>query len=569
MSDLLEDTPTKQLSWLLEQIHQCEMALPDFQRDFVWDPSATQELIISVANNYPAGSLLAIRNASDTNRYFAAREVQGAPTLNGHKPTYLILDGQQRLTSLYQAFYGTGEYQYFLNLRHLLNGMEIDDEDVIFHARSDAKRGWQLRAVQKYTTIQGQAGDLILPLRVLFGQKDGYFGWTDAVSEMITDSEARRTLKGQLRELRAKLIANIENYKFPVVLLSDRTPADAVCTIFETLNRTGVKLSVYDLLAARFWPEGVKLRDMWKKALEDAPIIEDYLIDPYYILQVIALLRTESAPSCKRKDVLHSTAEQVRETWDRAVDGLERALTILRDDCGVLVPQWLPYNTIVIPFAAILAKNPAQKGLHAGDIRIKLVRWFWCSVFGQTYENAPNSQSAKDLAEVTQWISTGIVPPNIANFSFEPLSLYEVTPKQRALYRGVIALILSHNPRDFLAAKPITRALISEKEVDDHHIFPDAYLQDNGIHEAKRRDCVLNRTLIDRATNQSLSRRSPADYFGEMRDQRGEAKFNELLESHLLPVGSDSPILANDFDAFLRHRCELIGEAIKEVTQNA
>ncbi len=114
MSDLLEDTPTKQLSWLLGQIHEREMTLPDFQRDFVWDPAATQELIISVANNYPAGSLLAIRNASDTHSYFAAREFQGAPLLNGQKPTYLILDGQQRLTSLYQAFYGTGEYQYFL-----------------------------------------------------------------------------------------------------------------------------------------------------------------------------------------------------------------------------------------------------------------------------------------------------------------------------------------------------------------------------------------------------------------------------------------------------------------------
>lgn len=77
MSDLLEDTPTKQLSWLLEQIYQCEMALPDFQRDFVWDPSATQELIISVANSYPAGSLLAIRNASDTHSYFAVREFRG------------------------------------------------------------------------------------------------------------------------------------------------------------------------------------------------------------------------------------------------------------------------------------------------------------------------------------------------------------------------------------------------------------------------------------------------------------------------------------------------------------
>lgn len=569
MSDLLEDTPTKQLSWLLGEIQQREIALPDFQRDFVWDPSATQELIISVANNYPAGSLLAIRNASGTQSYFAAREFQGAPLLHGHKSTYLILDGQQRLTSLYQAFYGTGEYHYFLSIKRLIRGMDIDDEDVVFHVRADAKRGWQYKALQKYATLEGQADDLILPLKVLFGQKDGYLGWADNIAEMQETQETRRTLKHQLNELRSKFITNIENYKFPVVLLSDRTPADAVCTIFETLNRTGVKLSVFDLLTARFWPEGVKLRDMWKKALEDKPIIQDYQIDPYYILQIIALLRTEGAPSCKRKDVLELTAQQVQQTWDQAVDGLVRALTILQEDCGVLVPQWLPYNTIVIPFAAIIARTPIHKGLKAGDIRLKLVCWFWCSVFGQAYENSPNSQTARDLADVTAWITTGIIPDTIATFSFDPMTLYEVTPKQRALYRGVIALILSKNPRDFHAGKPITRTLINDNNVDDHHVFPDAYLEAHGIKDSKNRDCVLNRTLIDRNTNQSISRRSPHDYFGEMRTRLGEIKFNELLTSHLLPTGTNSPITTNDFDTFLRQRCELIGAAIKEVTQNA
>jgi hypothetical protein len=224
--------------------------------------------------------LLAIRNANSTHSYFAAREFQGAPLLNGHRSTYLILDGQQRLTSLYQAFYGVGEYQYFLRLQNLIDGQEMDDDGVLFHVRADAKRGWQRKALQKYANLDGQAEELILPLKTLLGQKDGYLGWIDNVAEMQDSQETRRTLRHQLTALRSKFITNIENYKFPVVLLSDRTPADAVCTIFETLNRTGVKLSVFDLLAARFWPEGVKLRDMWKKAQEDAPIIQDYLIDP-------------------------------------------------------------------------------------------------------------------------------------------------------------------------------------------------------------------------------------------------------------------------------------------------
>lgn len=566
MSNLFEDTPTKELSWLLRQIQEREVALPDFQRDFVWEPSATQELIVSIANNYPAGSLLAIRN---THSYFAAREFEGAPTLDGRKPTYLILDGQQRLTSLYQAFFGKGEYRYFMNVGKLIKGMDVDDEDVLFHVRANAQRGWQAKVLKKYTTLDGQAEDLVMPLSILFGDRDGYFGWRDAVAERVEDRDAQRALRQQLLDLRNKVISCVESYKFPVVLLSDQTPPDAVCTIFETLNRTGVKLSVFDLLAARFWAENVKLRDLWESAVGENSIIEEFGIDPYYLLQIIALLPAEGTPSCKRKDVLGLTAAHVAGVWSRAVAGLASALTVLRDDCGVLVPKWLPYNTIVIPFAALVAKHPLEKGLVAGEVRQKLVRWFWCSVFSQTYENAPNSQSSKDLTEVGKWLGGGSPPDMVQSFSFEPSSLYEVTPRQRALYRGVIALILSRHPRDFHAAKPITRALLDTGNVDDHHVFPDAFLRAQGVSEGKRRDCVLNRTLIDRATNQSLSSRNPKDYFREMRTRLGENTFDQLLDSHLLPAGEESPLLAADHPAFLEWRCKRIGQVIKEATGHA
>lgn len=98
MSKIFYPTSEK-LSYLLESIHNREVALPDFQRDFVWDPGATEELIESLCQNFPAGSLLRIKNGAGFQ--FAPREFQGAPALNGHAPSYLILDGQQRLTSLY------------------------------------------------------------------------------------------------------------------------------------------------------------------------------------------------------------------------------------------------------------------------------------------------------------------------------------------------------------------------------------------------------------------------------------------------------------------------------------
>src|SRR5207247_7570908 len=119
--------PTSEpLRFLLQMIHHREMALPDFQRDFVWDPFATDELIESVISNFPAGSLLRIKNGHQL--LFQPRAIEGAPALSkGTTPSYLILDGQQRLTSLYQAFYGVGEHRYYLDLVALEAGKDLED----------------------------------------------------------------------------------------------------------------------------------------------------------------------------------------------------------------------------------------------------------------------------------------------------------------------------------------------------------------------------------------------------------------------------------------------------------
>ncbi len=127
---LSEDTSPRELKELLDQTDTLETALWDFQRDFVWDAKATQELIVSIASNYPAGSILRIRSSRSL---FACREFQGAPGLDYHRPTCLVLDGQQRLASLYQAFDGAGERGYFLDISKLLDGQDF--EDCLFHLR--------------------------------------------------------------------------------------------------------------------------------------------------------------------------------------------------------------------------------------------------------------------------------------------------------------------------------------------------------------------------------------------------------------------------------------------------
>jgi hypothetical protein len=552
---LFEDTNPRALKELLGEIHSRMMVLPDFQRDFVWEPGATQQLIVSIANNYPAGSLLRVRDAK---RVFAAREFEGAPKLDGGKHTFLVLDGQQRLTSLYQAFYGVGEHRFYLDLNKLVDG--ADFEEAIFHVRTTTK--W----VKAHEDFELQAKELILPLSVLKGGAGGFLQWLLQATNPMPADERTRNLDA-LTKINEEWIKAIDDYHFPVVTLSDTTESDALCTIFETLNRTGVKLTVFELLTARFWPREIRLRRLWDKAREDYPIIESFEVEPYYVLQAIALA-SRAAPSCKRTDVLNLDAEVVGEWWDRVISALASGLAILRDDCKVMLPKWLPYQTMITPLAAVLAKSGVPKTPRAGAQREKLKRWFWCAVFGQAYESAPNSRSAKDVAEIVPWLSGGPPPETVTDLRFDPRALRDVTPRQRAIYRGTICLVLASGTgtRDFHTRAVITGNLMNEEGIDDHHVFPDAFLKKKkGVALARTRDCVLNRTLIDRTTNQIISNRAPSQYLMDIQKTPG-FPLDTVLESHCLPTSDESPLWRDDYDEFLTWRQRRLWEEIKEVT---
>lgn len=552
---IFEDTNPRALKELLADIQSRNMVLPDFQRDFVWDPGATQELIVSIANNYPAGSLLRVR---DKDRVFAAREFEGAPKLDGRVHTFLVLDGQQRLTSLYQAFYGEGDHRYYLNIRKLLDG--FDFEEAIFHLRTTTRR------VKELAEFEVQAKELILPLSVLKGGSGGFLEWLFEVTNPLPADE-RGKLLSDLKKLNDAWIKTIDDYHFPVVTLADTTTPDALCTIFETLNRTGVKLTVFELLTARFWKDGVRLRERWDTAREEHPIIADFDVDPYYLLQAIALA-SRQAPSCKKSDVLNLTVADFTEWWPKVVSGLATGLTILRDDCKAVLPKWVPYATMLVPLAAVLAKSGMPSTAASGANREKIKRWFWCSVFGQAYENAPNSQAAKDTVELLAWFEGGNPPDSVTTFRFDPNALRDVTPRQRAIYRGTICLIMSagSGARDFHTQSVITAQLINAEGIDDHHIFPADFLQKvKGIDVARHRDCVVNRTLIDRTTNQIISNRPPSDYLADIKATEGFS-LDAVLESHCLPTGDDSPFWTDDYEAFLAWRQERLWKEIKRVT---
>lgn len=160
-------------------------------------------------------------------------------------------------------------------------------------------------------------------------------------------------------------------------------------------------------------------------------------------------------------------------------------------------------------------------------------------------------------------------PENVRQFRFNPEQLRDVTPRQRSLYRATICLILASGdrPLDFHSRAVLNDQLLTTSGIDDHHIFPAKFLEDRGL-DTRQRDCVLNRCLIDSATNQRISCSAPSAYMAELRDEPG-FPMQAVLKSHLIPYGPDSGLWGDDYELFLQQRLELVAGAIGQACEGS
>lgn len=555
---IYESVNPVKISDLTKEIHDGVSVLPEFQRDFVWNPGATAGLISSVVNDFPAGSILRVKVKDE---FFATRHFAGAPTNKGPH-TYLVLDGQQRLTSLYQALYGVGGYRYFLDLDKAVTSEDwAEDEALKFVKVKKNSKALDNRV----RDIAIHAAERVMPLQVMFGREGGYWKWfIDAAATL--EGEEKSHFETLCQKLWAEKLKALEQYVFPVVTLNSDTSPSALCTIFETLNSTGVRLSVFELLTARFAVDKVNLKEMWDTEKELNPDLDLYGVDPYSVLQAISLFKgiSESGSArCQKKDILKLKTGDIEKYWKTVLSSLAYGIEIVRDDCHIPNSKWMPTPSMFAPLAAIVSLSD-RVGLAAGRHRSMIRCWLWCAIFGKRYEAAANTRAEKDVADFRRWIVDGEAPELLSQFRFDEYELMETSVQSAPIYKGVIALILGRDSRDFYKENIISSEMLKTGEVDDHHVFPDAYLEKKKNLEKSKRNCVLNRTLISRDTNIKISDKAPSEYLTKM-DANGDG-VAELLDAHLISGGVLEAMREDDYDTFLSERSKLVTAEIERVT---
>ena len=558
--ELYDGVTQVQISSLLSKVHQESLGLPDFQRDYVWDPNSTIGLIASTARHYPAGTILTVGNSQD---YFATRKFEDAPS-NGIRPDALVLDGQQRLTSLYQAFYGCGEYRFYLDLTKYLADLDLVESEVISYEKATRKKNGKSFHDLMVGDFAYQAQNKILPLMHLFGPGENFHSWLLKTRNELPIEE-RDDFEKKMNSVFESFVQPIQSYLFPVVALSGNASLAALCTIFETLNRTGVKLTIFELLTARFWPAGINLRTLWDQSLEEFPVLKTYGVEPYQIIQAISLVSHPSA-TCKRDDILNLKPAVINDWWRPAVEAMVYGLEILSADCRIVNEKWLPTAGMLGPLAAVLAIGESLPNATKAVRRAQVSRWIWCAIFSQRYEAAANTRGEKDVNEIREWFNDSTkVPESITQFTFDPNTLRFIASKNAGVYKGVICLTMKTNggSRDFMSGGLITSQLVMTGEVDDHHIFPSNYLKETKkITDKTLINCVTNRTLIDRETNNFIRDKAPSVYIGGLE----APNVTQVLDSHLIPSGTNGPLTTDDYELFLEKRSELIVAKITEVT---
>ena len=541
--------PTKQsLVALVDRACKGHVVLPEFQRSFIWERAAVEELLVSIFNEYFIGSLLTLTVNPDSVP-FRARTIEGIENDVPLRPDKMVLDGQQRITSIYYALYGPDinlkytsyPYRFFLDAQA---AVEDRWDNAIVSLSTASKHVCLL-----FNDPAKQYEKRYVALNALRSWEN-WMQWFVAFQDFLKsqgdfDQEWVNALLG--------LAERFLNYQVAVIELPQTTSLETVVEVFERINRTGSPLGIFELLTARLWNHEIHLRDLWDKSVASHPrlaAVSESKSDRYpkFTLQVIALHRGEE---CKRKDLILLDSMSFVEDWNRAVDSIEHALDRMHSTAsggyGIVPTLTPPYSTMVTPLAIMSSHIESLNGDH-GQAYEKLHYWYWSSVFRERYGGSTETITQRDFVQFKKWIEDDRAVPDAVptNETHIQRKLSEVV-RAGAVYRGVLCLVALKGACDFF-----TGDTIELHQLDDHHIFPASFLK--GFPEDLR-NSILNRTLISSDTNRRLiGAKKPSVYLAEMESGLGKEKARLILATHFIDDAAIQAMRDDDYLQFLVER---------------
>ena len=494
-------------------------------------------------------------------------------------PDFLVLDGQQRLTSIYQATYSQNpvatktdkgkeiERYYYLSMEKCMDENE-DRYDAVLQVPADRKikENFDRDIKLDLSDRQKEYEHKMFPVNIVF-DSNTLMKWQFGYMMYYTGQVDALKL---LEDFQSEVINTIVSYKLPVITLDKTTPREAVCKVFENVNTGGVPLTVFELVTATYAMQEFDLRKDWQDCKKQIRGINDTLrtdlldgIDETTFLTTVALYTSYidkqsgkvGTVSCKKKDVLNLSYESYIANRDQVLTGYRIARDFLLKYQYVFRQRDLPYTTQLIPLAAICAFLGKSKCNEANTISV-LSKWYWCGILGEMYGGANETRYANDIEDVVDEVFGRPNPARTVNSAFfASPRLLTLQTRLSAAYKGIMALLYKEKCRDFMNDTTIDIVNSMLESPDIHHIFPEAYCVKQGI-KRQRYNSIVNKTPILPATNRSIGGNAPSEYTKTILKKVSgltEAELKERIESHCVDYDA---LVRDDFDSYFVDRAK-------------
>ncbi|MCY4417262.1 MAG: DUF262 domain-containing protein [Chloroflexi bacterium] len=578
------------LKSLLEDSGNGKIQLPDFQRGWVWEDDRIRGLLPSISRGFPVGAVMTLQAGGEIR--LKSRMIEGVGGESGNVAESFLLDGQQRLTSLYQSLLHKGPVDthdnrgrrirrwYYVDILAPMDP-NVDREDAIISVPENRieTRNFGREIIRDLSSREKEFHQHMLPTEQLL---DG-MGWILGYNSYWMGKEHPvGDLGAFLPECQRLVIDPFVNYDLPVIRLSKETPKEAVCTVFEKVNTGGVTLSMFELVTASFaaQDDDFSLRDEWAARRDRMHRAHGVLkgIGGNQFLQAIALLSTQErrrvvvaagqpqnrvpAINCRKNDILGLDVSDYHRWADRVESGFMEAAKFLFSQF-IFMGYNVPYATQLVPLATLFVE--LGKALEPANAKAKLERWFWAGIFGEAYGGAVETQYALDLTQVAEWIRGGPEPALVGEANFVPERLLSLRTRNSAAYKGLYALQMKSGAADWRKDEPLTLADYLQENIDIHHIFPVAWCSGKCEPKVPPRlyNSIINKTPIDARTNRIIGGRAPSEYLPRLENEIVVEKLDKVLESHwILPALLREDDFAKCFVERGEAMLELIGQAM-------
>jgi len=578
------DSTKKSLADLLRDIISGKIQLPDFQRGWVWGDQDIRSLLVSIARAFPVGAVMMLEAGGDTR--FKVRPVEGIDStkITPEDTELLILDGQQRLTSLTQVLMlqkpvdtrtSTGKplkRYYYIDIELALAGEEHYENAIIgVDENRVIKENFGRDVKLDLSTPEKEYENFYFPCNQILNSDQ----WEEGLNNYDSDKFSR------FMKFRKQVLNEFRNYNVPIIELSKENKKEAVCLVFEKVNTGGVSLSVFELVTATYAADNVNLRDEWYGNAKDhiegihQKLSKQRLlrqVQPTEFLQALSLLHTwekrqidledktktgrqVTGVSAKREAVLSLPLAAYQQWKSKLTDGFWKAAKFLRKE-SFFSTRDLPYSTQLVPLAAVLAL--LDDDWLQPVIYDKLAHWFWCGVLGELYGGAVETRMALDIQELMGWLKgSSQEPATIRDANFQPNRLETLRSRNSAAYKGISTLVQREGAKDFFWKSTICdlgEDDWEESKLDIHHIFPKKWCEGKGI-PPSRYNSILNKTPISYKANRMIGGNAPSTYLNQLQTHKAVQLDNAGMDTILLSHCIDSLTLRQDnFNEFIAAR---------------